>query len=343
MTAVTATQLAAALGSTSSWCSNCKAGHVCLVHQADWPNGAPRCRACPEPLDPILWKQGLHVGCTEPAPIPTVAVAPAPASFAAPAGKRPDHPLKAELIDLIRWADSHAPRSQQTALGPSEIGVDCIRRLAYRLTNTAAANDTADPWFAIVGTAVHDWLAVAIDRWTAEIDFGPNAHHRTPDSRRFLIEERVTATTDQYGVSGSCDLYDQQRRTVVDHKVVGPTALKKYLDHGPSSQYRIQVHTYGYGHEAAGRPVDEVAIAFYPRSGYLTDLHVWSEPYDRQVAVDALNRAATIQTLATALPPALIPAVPDAAACCWCPFYRPGGPADGTGCPGPIETPATGR
>lgn len=318
----------------ASRCS-CTPTAVCPGHRAQYPNGPVVCRAgCGEPLDPVLWPQGLHVGCTEPAPIPEQLVIPASASpFAAPAGPT-THPIKAELIDVIRWADANKPRSLQQNVGPSEVGVDCMRRLAYRYAGVKKCNEAADPWFATVGTAVHEWLDTAINLWCANAQPEGSKYWAEP---RYLTEERVRITVagDQYGISGSCDLYDVERQTVIDHKVVGATALKKYVDKGPSNQYRTQVHLYGLGHEQAGRPVREVAIAFYPRSGYLTDMHVWSEPYDRTIAEQAIARAATIRQLAYNLPVALIPAHPDAAACTWCPFYRPGGPADHTGCPGP--------
>lgn len=324
---VSAQQLASMLNppanSNRTWCSKCQPRFVCPEHRQRYPSGPPACRAnCGSPLDPMLWDDALHVGCEDPTPPPV-------ATFAAPAGPRAAHPPKPELINIVRWADANSARSLQTAVGPSEVGVDCMRRLAYRLSGTAAVNDTADPWFAIVGTAVHEWLGTAIELHNA-------ASGRPFEQRRFWVEQKVTATADAYGVSGSCDLYDADQQTVIDHKVVGATALKRYIDKGPSNVYRTQVHLYALGHVQAGRPVRDVAIAFYPRSGYLSDLHVWSEPYDEQVARDALSRAATVAQLAAVLPPGQIPATPDPAGCTWCDFYRPGGPADKSGCPGPF-------
>lgn len=330
--AVSALQLAAKLAPQQP-CA-CTPTTVCPTHTSEYPDGPPKCAAgCGEALDPILWAHGLHVGCVRSAPIPPqppIGQATTP-SFSAPAGPR-IHPIKQELIEVIRWASASAPRSLQRAVGPSEIGVDCMRRLAYRYGGAQPVNTASDPWFSIVGTSVHDWLDTAINRWCATAQPEGSKYWATP---RYITEKRVTATSDQHGVSGSCDLYDVERATVIDHKVVGHTALKKYTDQGPSSQYRTQVHLYGKGYRQAGYPVEEVAIAFYPRSGYLTDLHVWAEPYNETVADQALARAATIQQLTKVLPVGQIPAHPDQAACTWCPFYRPGGPADATGCPGP--------
>jgi hypothetical protein len=242
-----------------------------------------------------------------------------------------EHPLKRELVDLVRWVDSRTARSVQVAVGPSEVGAECMRRLAYRLQGTPNGNHP-DPWFAIIGTAVHEWLATAVMQWHT-------GHGYTYEHRRYLTEERVTITDGNLTIKGSCDLYDREAARVVDHKVVGPTALKRYRDNGPSRQYRTQVHLYGLGHEQAGRLVKEVAIAFYPRSGYLDTMHVWAEPYDRQVALDALARLASIQQIADTLAPlnqwGAIPAEPDPVGCTYCPFFRPGTPVDATGCPGP--------
>ena len=279
------------------------------------------------------WGPSVLIQAKAPVPQPVPPTAPKPATFAAPASKTgTDHPFKRELIDMIRWTDANSPRSLQTTVGPSEIGVDCLRRLAYKVTGTPEVNDTADPWFAIIGTAVHDWLAYAIDAYqTTKLG-------RTGDNRRFLIEQRVRLADDEHGVSGSCDLFDRDEARVVDHKVVGNDNLRKYRDGGPSSVYRTQVHLYGYGWVRAGFDVREVAIAFYPRSNYLDTLHVWTEPYDQQIALAALSRLASVQQMTAVLPPSHIPAVPDKTGCVWCPYYRPGGPADKTGCPGPLTS-----
>ncbi len=305
------------------------AASVATYARAICPDGLTcGCAACDDPADPAC----LFGGQRNPgphqrvAPAAPVQAAP-PSTFAAPAGPAGSHPLKTELIDIIRWADADTPRSRQTSIGPSELGVDCMRRLAYRFTGTQAVNTTADPWFAIVGTSVHTWLAVATDNYNAKV----------LDRIHYLSEQRITATAGGFSCSGSCDLY--RGGSVIDYKIMGSTSLKKIRDKGPSNQYRVQVHTYGLGHQQAGREVTEVALACLPRNGYLTDAYVWTERFQPQVAVDALTRAASIKQLATVLPPAMLPASPDPAACAWCPFYRPGSPADATGCPGPEVVP----
>lgn len=304
-------------------CQKCRPTSVCPKHVDQYPAGPPKCAGCETPLDPILWPSGVHIGCTKPVPVRQPAIQ--PDLFAAPGGQiGKTHPLKGELVGLIRSVAADSPRSLQRSIGPSEIGADCMRRLAYRLAGIPRANTTSDPWFSIIGTAVHDWLSVA------------TIHANEKLGRiRWVAEERVTATASGSEVTGSCDLYDVDTQTVIDWKVVGASSLRQYQEKGPSAQYRTQVHTYGLGHSQSGRPVREVAIVFLPRSGYLSDTHVWAETYDPTIAEKAITRLASIQQLAIALPAALIPASPDKTLCCWCPYFRPGGAADDTGCPGP--------
>lgn len=309
----------------------------CICHKAPGMIEGPN-RHCPvhgECCGGWISPEGASVlceGCPSPSgfgPAPVVFHAPVPVEpepstaprFAAPAGT---HPLKAEMIKIIRWANDTAPRSQQREIGMSEVGVDCLRRLAYSLDGTPKANRAADPWFAIVGTSVHTWLAGALERWSASDEYGGPA---------FQIEQRVTASDGTTAVSGSTDFY--RNGLVGDHKIQGPDKIKKLRDGGmPSNQYRAQLHLNGLGWEQAGWPVDEVALLVYPRSGYLDGMHVWSEPYSRDHALQSLARLASVRALGTALGAANVPASPDMAGCVWCPFYRPGAPADATGCPG---------
>ncbi|MBA8925895.1 hypothetical protein BC739_003094 [Kutzneria viridogrisea] len=226
---------------------------------------------------------------------------------------------------MIRDADRYAPRSQQRALGPSEVGEPCPRRLAYRLLDAERTNSDSDPWAAIVGTAVHAWLAAAF--------LGANDRL---GRIRYLVETRLEIRP---GLTGSCDLYDADEATVIDHKILGPTTMKAYSQNGPPPAYRAQAHLYGLGWTRLGVPVRDVALAFYPRSGLLSGLRVWSEPYNPGTAQAALDRHDQILALADALgcehnPTAYqhIPRIPGHS-CTYCPWLRPG-PDTGTACPG---------
>lgn len=183
------------------------------------------------------------------------------------------------LFTTIEENITNHPRSQQKRIGPSEIGVDCDRRLIHKL----AGHDEPDrgpAWKPTVGTACH----AQMEEWFS-------TH---PDE--FKVEQRVLVGQigDQY-ITGSTDLFIPTEGAVVDWKFVGPTRLKHYRAKGPGNQYRVQAHLYGKGWETAGYQVNTVMIAFLPRDGELGDSYIWWEPYDPMVALTALVRANEFQ------------------------------------------------
>lgn len=234
------------------------------------------------------------------------------------------HPFAKLAMDAIYWADRVSPRSVQRDLGPSEIGDPCPRQIAYKLADTPEVNRSADYWFAILGTAAHAWLATALDRYQQEV-LG-----RGVDNPRFLIEQRVLAVGSHYATPGHTDVYDIDEQRVVDWKLVGASSLKKVKNDEIRPGYRIQAHTYGLGWVQRGYPVREVMNVYLPRSTFLKNLHVWVEPYDEQIALQALDRVAQIDHLRQVVP---IGAVPHGECSVWCPFLRPG-PLNDLGCPG---------
>jgi hypothetical protein len=234
--------------------------------------------------------------------------------------------LRDELLHVIATQIDAHPRSAQTRIGPSEVGTPCARKLAYKLAGTPETNIRSAAWRPTVGTACHSWLEQACVAW--------NASHSI---ERFYLEQRVTVgTIGGVEIIGSCDCYDRITATVIDWKVVGPTALKKYRRQSdPGQQYRTQAHLYGRGYVAAGLPVDQVAVMFLPQSGELSDAYYWTEPYDEQVALDGLSRADGIATLVAALSraaPIALPAVDSN--CSYCPWLQRGSTDITTGCPG---------
>lgn len=235
--------------------------------------------------------------------------------------------LEAELMHVIKDAIVNHPRSLQKRIGPSEIGHECPRRIAYTLLGVGPFNPFPDvPWLPTIGTATHGWLE---DKFGLAND---------PDSAyaRWLLEMRVSVG-EILGVeiTGAADVYDQVTCTVVDWKVVGATPLKKYRSKGPGQQYRCQGHLYGRGFVRRGVPVDRVMIVFLPRNGELRDAYVWSEPYDEAVALWALERANGIAIAAAALGTDVLDQLqPVEAFCRRCPFFNPGSTDLATGCPG---------
>ena len=187
----------------------------------------------------------------------------------------PDEMLRNDLIQVIKDRDAATERHLQKALGPSEVGHPCLRKMAYGLMDRAHANPYYDPLPSIIGTAVHSWLFTAAvlaneklnrQRWHAEIKV------------KILPE-----------MSGTADLYDADTQTVVDWKVPGKNRFDAYRRE-MSPIYRTQVHLYGKGLIKMGHPVSRVAICLLPRGGSLQSTYLWTEAYDERIADAAIDR-----------------------------------------------------
>lgn len=250
--------------------------------------------------------------------IPATAVPSPPAGLAAEERDRAQE-LTRQLIRTVRDYSANRPRSLQTKLGPSEIGTPCLRQLAYKANGQERVNrDGGDPWPSFVGTATHD----ALDR----VFRGQEG---------WATEQRVVVDA-ELDLAGSTDLLRLTGGvTVVDHKVVGTDTLRKAKANGPADYYRTQVHTYAHGLIAAGIPVEWVSIAYWPRSGRLSGLHVWLERYDQAVVDRALTKLAVVKQLHGLLGPDLFRHLPVAPHYCdSCPFFRPGSTDPAVACAG---------
>lgn len=279
-----------------------------------------RCLLCREPMDPVNIDYGTHPGCD----MKLLAVSEEEDPFATM--------IKQEIVDMVTWAEKQNPRSQQAAIGPSEVGSVCDRRLGYRLANIPRCNTEFDPWPSIMGTAIHSWLDVAVKAWM-------KAH----GTQQWLTETRVSVSD---FVQGRADLYQREHKSVVDYKTVGPDVMRKVRKEGPPLGYQIQLHVYGYGFEQMNLPVDKVCLVFLPRAGWLKDTYVWCTDYNRDVAAGSVVR---LQQIAQEILDKdvlidgnshrweQIEATPSND-CGWCPWYDPGRDpdrgADATGCPG---------
>ncbi|MGH8882508.1 MAG: hypothetical protein ACRD0P_35035, partial [Stackebrandtia sp.] len=127
-------------------------------------------------------------------------------TFAAPDAKLA---LSITLGDAVRAYAADTPRSRQRQIGPSEIGVECLRRLGFKALGYQPATAGGDCWPPFVGTAVHDHLARVFA-----------ADNERLGRVRWLIEHKVTV---RGSIRGTLDLYDHDSRTVIDHKIVGPS------------------------------------------------------------------------------------------------------------------------
>lgn len=241
--------------------------------------------------------------------------------------------LAERIGQFIVDADANAPRSLQKAIGPSEVGEPCERQLTYKILDWPETNQNRDPIAAIIGTGFHMWMAEKFEARQAPL----------PDGRpRYRIEERVTVRdgyTPAATVAGSSDLFDRLALLNNDWKLVGKSSHDKYRRQGPGGKYRVQAHLYGLGQENAGNPPARVAVTFIARHHELM-VHVWSEAYDRQVALDALARLDRIRDRAQALELDLHPErwdtvpTPDKPTCRFCPWLKPGSTSLTDGCPG---------
>jgi hypothetical protein len=205
-----------------------------------------------------------------------------------------------ELIGLIAEGIANHPRSQQKRLGPSEVGEPCARKLAYKVTETPEARQMPPAWRPTVGTAVHDWLEEKI----AEANM---RYRQDNGASRFLLEQRIDAGPCAGGrLTGSCDLYDRVTATVWDWKIIGPSSYKRTradinTGRGSKRVYQVQNHIYGVGWTNRGLPVDYVGNIFLPSAGELTEALHWYEPFNPQIAHDAMRRVDRIHALTTTL------------------------------------------
>lgn len=198
--------------------------------------------------------------------------------------------IEALLLDEI----TNQPRSMQKRIGPSEIGTPCDHCLAAKLAGWQQ-KPQGIPWASTVGTAIHSLIE----------DFVWNHQAKNNDlvTPRYFTEQ--TVTVGQIGgvdITGSIDVLDTVVGATIDWKCVSKTSLSKYKTQGPGPTYRTQAHLYAKGCNDAGIPVNTVSICFLPRTtNNWSEHHWWSEPYNPQVALDALTRANNLQANLSAL------------------------------------------
>jgi hypothetical protein len=233
--------------------------------------------------------------------------------------------LREEVLARVADHLANAPRTLQRAVGPSELGTPCPRRLAYRMAGVRPVNDRGVAWKPAVGSAVHVFLA--------DVFCEANRGLASP---RWLIEVPVeVGEVAGVPVRGSADLFDRVTATVIDHKIVGLASLRSMKANGPGPQYRAQFHLYARGFVRRGLEVDRVAMLALPQNGEFSEAVWWSEPYREQIALDALHRADAIAALVKAAGPSAAAALPTADAfCSYCPWHLVAATVLAEACPG---------
>lgn len=244
-----------------------------------------------------------------------------------------------ELRRVLLEHAARAPRTLQSHLGPSELGVECDRQVVGKLAALPVTNHVVDPWPSIVGTACHAWVEKA---FTAD-----NARRGL---LRWVAEQRVTPHPEH---PGTADLYDALERCVVDHKFLGESSMAK-VRKDPPRKYVVQLLLYGLGYFLMGLPVRRVALAAYPRTAASLDgLYVWDRDFADEAGQMLPDVAELLQVVFTqtadrkVLAQRLlsqqirledVPATPDSDECFFCPLYRPQSARDGgPGCPGTVS------
>lgn len=218
------------------------------------------------------------------------------------------------LTDQVKDFNNWSPRSRQTAIGASEIGHPCSRRLGYKMLGVEPVNTDTDSWPAIVGTSVHKYLE--------------RAFSKHPD---YATEVKVQL---EPWTQGTADLVHLPSKTVIDHKVVGTTSLKTYRREGISPLYRVQLSMYAAGLNLAGIEIENIAVMFWSRSGMMRDAFAITEPYDETIVEQYLARFDAIKSLTEMGTDALsmLPTTPSN--CIYCPYFFPLSSDTAMGCNG---------
>ena len=198
-----------------------------------------------------------------------------------------------ELITALRDKDSSRSRSNQTQIGPSELG-GCSRKVWYRINAQPPTNEDGLKLAAIMGTAIHAEIEASLRR----VD---------PNGEKFLLEQEVS----HGDMKAHVDCYVPEEKMIVDWK----TIKAKTAGYFPSKQQRWQVQVYGYLMiHGGGKPVDKVALVAICRDGDERDVIMHEEPYDESIALEALDWLKQIRESST--PPA-----PEKEEYSYCRFY----------------------
>ena len=181
------------------------------------------------------------------------------------------------LLHVLHAQDASRDRSQQTEVGPSEIG-GCRRKVWYRLNAQPHTNENQSKLAAIMGTAIH----AAIEEAIGALD---------PEGKEYLVETEVS-----FGdMKAHVDLYVPSTGAVIDWK----TSKVKNLGYFPSNQQRWQVQVYGYLLSKKGYNVKTVNLVAIARDGNEKDIKVHTEPYDETMAMAALSWLANVKASET--------------------------------------------
>lgn len=222
-------------------------------------------------------------------------------------------------------------RSKQVTVGPSEIGTDCDKCLARKLSLLYPPEiPGSDSWKAQIGTFGHAGLEEHFGKIhplpTSEFEQSAITGPTLTDPHYHLERKLVMRPW----LSGSCDMYVEgsaPHGMVVDWKFQGPSSLKKTSTGKIPSYYFAQMNLYGLGYELLNMPVSHLVLFALPRDDELNAARPVLMRYDRQVALDAIARCERMMAAAELIGwEALIerqPSANDTGGHCWdCPRFE---------------------
>lgn len=191
------------------------------------------------------------------------------------------------LLAILEGALLGTDRNLQTRIGPSGLGTTCDRCLVHGLAETPQQQPDHPPWYAGIGTCVHEYFGEAVTRHEVQVAM-------RGESTRFLPENRVSVgyVIGVGEVTGSSDVFDTVEGEVIDYKILGKASLDKLARGDLRPIYLRQAMLYGLGWRNAGYTVNNVTIFGIPRNAArIADGTTLTLPYDEEVARDTLARA----------------------------------------------------
>ena len=172
-----------------------------------------------------------------------------------------------DLIKTIAGSSKTSARSLQEEVGPSEIG-GCRRKVWLKMGNWPKTNLNTINLPAIMGNAIHAYIHEVFKK-------------EDPFSEKYLLEESMESE----GIKGHIDLFDIENCEVVDWKTITKSKIPRF----PSEQQRWQVQVYGWLLEQNTYEVKNVTLVGIPRDGDERDIVYHTEPYDREIAKEAIK------------------------------------------------------
>lgn len=171
---------------------------------------------------------------------------------------------RALLIHALNEQENERPRSKQVMLGPSSLG-SCKRQTVYKIMQQPPVNETSRI-AAMMGTAIHGMIESALLK---------QGHTHV---------EMTCAGIEGILADAHIDFYQPDRGVITDWK----TTKKNNVKYFPYESQRWQVQTYGKLARNAGHRVETVEIVAICRDGTEKDIVIHSEPYDEDVANEAI-------------------------------------------------------